>query len=182
MPYKDKAADRAYHNKWQKAWRATNPDRMREYRAKSPARNAYNSHKSGAKKRGIAFLFTFEQWWSVWETSGKWENRGVHIGEYCMARHGDTGPYAADNVRICLSSENHIEGHIGKKRSARTRELMAKSQTGKKASAEARERMTKAQQARWEKVKSFTSARLSSSPIEDDQRPMAHLSEPPFSS
>ena len=76
MPYKDPAADRTYHNKWQKVWRAANPDRMREYRAKNPARNAYNTQKSGAKKRGIAFLLTFEQWWSVWEASGKWENRG----------------------------------------------------------------------------------------------------------
>jgi hypothetical protein len=76
----------------------------------------YHQQKSSAAKRdrearakglpGIEWLFTFERWWAVWEASGKWEQRGCRRGEYVMARHGDTGPYAPDNVSIVEAGVN----------------------------------------------------------------------------
>lgn len=66
----------------------------------------FQTHRSGAKKRGIAWHFTFEQWWSIWESSGHWEQRGRGTGTYVMCRNGDLGPYAVGNVFIALNAEN----------------------------------------------------------------------------
>jgi hypothetical protein len=70
----------------------------------------YNNQRQSAKVRGIEWEFTFETWWAVWEASGKWEQRGKRTGQYCMARNGDTGPYAPWNVRIVQVSENNRDG------------------------------------------------------------------------
>ena len=78
-----------------------------------PGRNIplhkYSQHKGNAKLRGVPFLLTFEEWWSIWQESGNWEQRGARRGQYVMARYGDTGPYAVGNVRICLARENYDE-------------------------------------------------------------------------
>jgi hypothetical protein len=78
-------------------------------------KEAFNNQKSTAKGRGIPFLLTFDQWWKIWEKSKKWEKRGFKKGQYVMARFGDKGPYAEDNVKIVTSEENHIEALIGNK-------------------------------------------------------------------
>ena len=80
------------------AWRDANPEMF-----------AYSKHKQDAKKRGVPFFFTFDEWWAVWRDSGKWEQRGVRKGQYVMARFGDKGGYETSNVRICTSSENGSE-------------------------------------------------------------------------
>jgi hypothetical protein len=72
-------------------------------------RAAFAAHKNDAKRRSIAFQFSFDEWWAIWEASGKWDERGVRRGQYCMSRPNDAGPYATDNVRICLVGENHGE-------------------------------------------------------------------------
>ena len=43
-------------------------------------------HKFGARKRGISFLLTFDEWWKIWQDSGHWEERGTKGGQYVMAR------------------------------------------------------------------------------------------------
>ncbi len=69
----------------------------------------YKQHENAAKARGIPFLLTFEEWWDIWQASGKWDQRGRRGGEYCMARLHDRGGYERDNVKICLTDENHRE-------------------------------------------------------------------------
>lgn len=69
----------------------------------------YNQHRNNALTRNIPFLLTFEEWWSLWEQSGKWEQRGWRRGQYCMARVGDMGSYEIGNVRICLAEDNRAE-------------------------------------------------------------------------
>jgi hypothetical protein len=73
----------------------------------------FRQQRSSAKARGVDWLMTFEDWWGVWEASGKWHLRGHRDGQYVMGRHGDTGPYAVGNVSIILSNENHAiqRGH-----------------------------------------------------------------------
>ncbi|MET4210497.1 sigma factor-like helix-turn-helix DNA-binding protein [Bradyrhizobium sp. LA2.1] len=66
---------------------------------------AYAAQKQNAKKRGIAWEFNLWQWWSVWQQSGKWDQRGRGQG-YMMCRNGDEGPYAIDNVFIATGCEN----------------------------------------------------------------------------
>lgn len=65
---------------------------------------AYNAHKSRAKRRGIDFLLTYEEWKLIWDQSGKPRGRGSDL--YCMARHNDVGPYAVWNVSIITNCEN----------------------------------------------------------------------------
>ena len=69
-------------------------------------KQAYASQKCAAKKRGIEFQLTFEQWKHIWQVSGKWDERGRGSEKYCMARHSDIGPYSIDNVSIITNHEN----------------------------------------------------------------------------
>jgi hypothetical protein len=71
-----------------------------------PARR-YKQHRHHAAARGIPFLLTFDQWWQVW--APHWSRRGYGAGRYCMARHGDTGPYAPGNVSIISNAQNTRE-------------------------------------------------------------------------
>lgn len=70
----------------------------------------YNHQKRNAKLRGVSWEFTFEQWWNVWQKSGKWEERGRC--KYVMSRYGDTGSYGANNVEIITHSQNVKDGFI----------------------------------------------------------------------
>lgn len=76
----------------------------------SLAKKKYRSHKYNAERRGIQFLFTFDEWFNMWQDSGKWEERGHGANKYCMARHNDTGPYSIDNVLIQTNKENNQIG------------------------------------------------------------------------
>lgn len=96
----------------------------------SPFRK-YQYQKRNARTRGIEWAFTFGEWWSVWERSGKWERRGRGQG-FCMARYGDTGPYSADNVYICTISQNFSDSYnVDHPRRPRSRRLPVKAQSYK---------------------------------------------------
>jgi len=69
-------------------------------------KTAYQNHKASAKQRGIEFLLTYEQWIGIWTDSGRLLERGRAANEFCMARIGDSGPYAVGNVHICTNAEN----------------------------------------------------------------------------
>lgn len=72
-------------------------------------KNAFRRHKNGARRRGIEFCFTYEQWCSWWKSKlgDDWfELRGTTHGKYVMARHGDIGPYHPDNVDCITCGEN----------------------------------------------------------------------------
>lgn len=74
----------------------------------------YKEHKRHAAERGIEFKISFSEWVFVWQSSGKYNKRGRRKHEYCMARFGDTGPYAIWNVEIITSSKNGQLSHIGR--------------------------------------------------------------------
>lgn len=73
------------------------------------ARRRYSTQVRGARERGIAWKFTFETWWDVWQRSGRWAQRGPGAGQYVMSRPGDVGDYSPENVKIVLSEENTWE-------------------------------------------------------------------------
>jgi hypothetical protein len=77
----------------------------------------YLSQRQSAFKRGIGWEITFPQWLSVWQQSGKFDDRGVGKGRYCMARKGDVGPYKVGNVSIESCVKNSRDG-IAKARPA----------------------------------------------------------------
>lgn len=72
-------------------------------------RGAYLAQKRNAAVRGIGWELTFWQWWTIWQESGHWEQRGRGSG-YVMCRKGDEGPYAVGNVFIATSIENVSTG------------------------------------------------------------------------
>jgi hypothetical protein len=83
----------------------------KHYRGPVP-RAAYQrfcEQRYGALQRGIQFLLSAEEWWSIWTMSGHWNARGSGRGRYCMARYNDAGPYAVGNVRIITNEENGTE-------------------------------------------------------------------------
>jgi len=91
----------------------------------------YIAHRQNAKRRGIGFEMTFEEWMSIWENSGKFEQRGRGKGKYCMYRINDTGPYKDGNVFIGLSEDNVRDGNVGKVVSEETRLKLSASNSGK---------------------------------------------------
>lgn len=99
-------------------------------------RNKYSCQKAKAKHRGIEFTLTFEEWWDIWQQSGKWELRGHRKGQYVMSRYNDTGPYAVDNVFIQLSEDNHRHVQL----SDEARAVMRNKRLGKTESDITRER------------------------------------------
>lgn len=78
-------------------------------------KNKYSCHKGAAKRRGIGFTLTFEEWCDIWKQSGKWELRGRNKGQYVMSRIGDNGDYAVGNVFIQLSENNVIDANHNKR-------------------------------------------------------------------
>lgn len=74
---------------------------------------AFIEQRRNAGVRGIGWELTLHQWWSIWQQSGHWAQRGRGQG-YCMCRKGDVGPYAIGNVFIATSRENSSTGK-GKK-------------------------------------------------------------------
>lgn len=67
----------------------------------------FRQQRCSAAARGVEWQMTFDEWWAVWQASGKWHLRGARDGQYVMGRHGDVGPYAVGNVSIILANENH---------------------------------------------------------------------------
>jgi hypothetical protein len=72
-------------------------------------RKQFNDQKSMSKKRNVEWRLSFEEWMSIWESSGHLEQRGRGQGRYVMSRRGDCGPYSVDNVFIQLWEDNKRE-------------------------------------------------------------------------
>jgi hypothetical protein len=72
----------------------------------------FYSQRFTAARRGIEWRLTYEQWLSIWTKSGKLSQRGRRSHEFCMARKGDSGPYAVGNVRIVTNWQNHHERDV----------------------------------------------------------------------
>jgi hypothetical protein len=69
----------------------------------------FSVQKRKAKQRGIEWQLSFDQWWELWEKSGKWNERGVD--GYAMCRYSDTGSYSVDNIRIDTFKNNSLENY-----------------------------------------------------------------------
>ncbi len=74
-------------------------------------RAAYGNHKHSAIKRGIPFLYTFEQWSEWWLMDDRWSRRGRKAGQLQMSRKGDNGPYSPDNVE-CVTKEQKQKSQL----------------------------------------------------------------------
>ena len=88
-------------------------------------RHAYTVQRIGAKRRGIDWQFTYEEWLAWW--GDDFDKRGIRKGELCMARYNDVGAYHPNNVRKATHEENVIEAMKGKKFSEETKVKMSAS-------------------------------------------------------
>ena len=98
---------------------------------KDKYRQGYTRSKADAKRRGIDFLFTFEEWKKWWIDTGKWELRGRESGCYQMCRNNDTGPYALGNVYCDTIEANSKLPHVGMTRPAQWSQKISNSLSGK---------------------------------------------------
>lgn len=73
------------------------------------ALRAYQYQKRNAKIRAIPWKLTFIQWWTIWERSGKYQERGRAKESYVMSRIKDSGGYEFGNVCIKTLQENSRE-------------------------------------------------------------------------
>ncbi len=88
------------------------PDKKYQAKYRASLKGQYVRHKHHAKDRGVEFKLSFEEWLSIWETSGKLDERGNRGGKYVMSRYKDRGAYEVGNVFIQPFSDNISEGNI----------------------------------------------------------------------
>jgi hypothetical protein len=79
-----------------------------------PLKNKYWTQKACAKRRGISFLLSYNDWWDIWQQSGKWNERGCKKGQYVMSRHNDMGSYEVGNIFIQQHGINIAEAQTGR--------------------------------------------------------------------
>jgi hypothetical protein len=72
-------------------------------------RKQFNDQKSNARIRNVEWKLSYEEWISIWQSSGHLKQRGRGNGKYVMSRYGDIGPYSLDNVFIQLWEDNKKE-------------------------------------------------------------------------
>lgn len=78
--------------------------------------DAWREQRRNAINRGIAWELTVSQFWSLWEQSGKWSQRGRKKGQYVLARLKDEGAYTLFNCWVCLGADNIREARAHSKR------------------------------------------------------------------
>ncbi len=114
-------------------------------------REKFRNAKANAVRRGVGFKMSYEEWLGIWVESGHMHQRGIHSGQYVMARHGDKGPYEVGNVKIIPHIENIKERVFSEDAKAR----IAASRIGKphlgpkKHSEQTKQRMAESRRAFW---------------------------------
>jgi hypothetical protein len=78
---------------------------------------SYKQQRQNAIQRGIGWELNLWRWWSLWQKSGHWSERGRNRGNYGMCRLNDTGPYSADNVYFATNIENTQDYWVNKRAS-----------------------------------------------------------------
>jgi len=70
------------------------------------AKKSFTKNRVDAAGNPIEFRLTKDEWWEIWQASGKYHLYGRRSGEYCMSRYNDIGHYEVGNVFIQLHSDN----------------------------------------------------------------------------
>ncbi|MEZ0602932.1 hypothetical protein ACAX43_12375 [Paraburkholderia sp. IW21] len=102
------------------------------------------SHRSNARfARGIEFNLTFEEWFTWWQETGHYHERGKGQGKYVMARFNDTGPYELGNIYCCTHADNVRHACKGKPGKPQTAIANAKRSAALKGKAKSEEHRAK---------------------------------------
>lgn len=81
----------------------------RQLRYLRTPRGRFIKQRQHARRRGVEWRLTFEEWLHVWRASGNFEQRGRGDHQFCMARIGDSGPYEVGNVEIQTMKQNRSD-------------------------------------------------------------------------
>ena len=65
----------------------------------TPLRAFQHQRHAAIAVRDIEWKLTLPEWWTIWQASGRWSERGRGAG-YMMCRYGDKGAYEVGNVFI----------------------------------------------------------------------------------
>ena len=96
--------------------KAQKAEQEKRWREANRERQAFNNQRANARKRGVSWEFSYEQWVEWWgEDIGK---RGCRRDCLVMARYNDTGPYAEWNVRKTTVADNNAEMKARQKKGA----------------------------------------------------------------
>lgn len=79
---------------------------------------AFDRQRGTARRRGIDWFFTFDEWRAWWLEDSRWERRGVHRGSLGMCRFNDVGPYALGNVFAGTPADNSADRAPGDRKAA----------------------------------------------------------------
>lgn len=60
----------------------------------------YIEQRRNAKHHKVPFKLRFDDWWHIWKTSKKWNQRGKYKNGYCLSRIDPKKGYTKDNVKI----------------------------------------------------------------------------------
>jgi hypothetical protein len=74
---------------------------------KSKPLRAYIEQRRNAHTRNIGWELNFWQWWTAWQESGHWHERGRGQHGYMMSRKR-VGPYAPDNLLFVPTGRRSI--------------------------------------------------------------------------
>lgn len=66
---------------------------------------AWREQRRNCLNRAIPWHLGLGQWWSIWEASGKWSQRGRHKNSYVLSRIGNKGAYEVGNVHVVTLAE-----------------------------------------------------------------------------
>jgi transcriptional regulator with XRE-family HTH domain len=84
---------------------------------------AYWAQRKNALRRSIPWELNLWQWWTIWQKSGHWPERGRGRA-YQMCRLNDLGPYSVDNVYIATGVEN-MQDHWVNRRARAVQQVVA---------------------------------------------------------
>jgi len=84
MPYKDPVKNAECKKRWEATPEAKATKKAYQIEYSKTPRYKYTHHRKDARKRGIEWLFTFDTWWNMWQSSGVWDHRGNQKGQFCM--------------------------------------------------------------------------------------------------
>jgi len=71
------------------------------------AATAFRSQRNQAKHCRVKWDLTFAEWWEVWQSSGKWDQRGKGAGHYFLARKNLSLPFQSGNVEVVECASYH---------------------------------------------------------------------------
>ena len=68
--------------------------------------SSFRGTRNQAELRNVKWTLTLEDWWGIWQKSGKWSQRGTKKEQYVMARINKKGLFSKANVRIVKAKDS----------------------------------------------------------------------------